>query len=117
MAYGAIGLLALYLILGSAAELVCNFIGFGYPAYASVKAIRTSAKEDDTQWLTYWTVFASFSLLDFFSEAFMSILPIYWLAKVLFLLYLAMPHTRGAENMYTNYVDPAFAKLDTLLTS
>lgn len=43
-AYGAGILITCYLIVGSAAELVCNIIGFAYPAYVSVKAIRTEDK-------------------------------------------------------------------------
>lgn len=45
------------------------------------QAIRSTSKDDDTQWLTYWTVFAFFSVIDFFSEPIMDALPLYWLVK------------------------------------
>ncbi|KIH44001.1 TB2/DP1, HVA22 family [Ancylostoma duodenale] len=53
---GVAAMQGLYLIFGHFAQLVCNFMGFIYPAYVSVKAIETATKDDDTQWLTYWSV-------------------------------------------------------------
>lgn len=32
----------------------------------SVMAIESAAKDDDTQWLTYWVVFAVLSVAEFF---------------------------------------------------
>uniref|UniRef100_A0AC35FMS9 Receptor expression-enhancing protein n=1 Tax=Panagrolaimus sp. PS1159 TaxID=55785 RepID=A0AC35FMS9_9BILA len=115
--YGVSAALGLYLIFGGLAQLICNIIGFAYPAYASVKAVRTENKDDDTQWLVYWCVFASFSLLDFFADAVMSFIPIYWILKVVFLLYLALPQTKGAIRLYVKYVDPAITKIDALIAN
>ncbi|KAI6217385.1 Receptor expression-enhancing protein [Aphelenchoides fujianensis] len=105
LAYAFLGLTAVYFIVGQFAQIIVNVVGFAYPAYQSVKAIRTPTTEDDTKWLTYWTVFAFFSLVDYFANWVLCYFPLYWLAKILFLLYLYLPYTNGAVLLYANFLD------------
>ena len=49
-------------------QLLANTVGFLYPAYCSIKALESSVKNDDTQWLTYWVVFAFFSVVEYFAD-------------------------------------------------
>ena len=48
----------------------------------SIKAIESYKKDDDTQWLTYWVVYGYFSIVEFFSDIFLSWFPFYYAGKV-----------------------------------
>lgn len=51
------------------------------------KAIDSVEKDDDTQWLTYWVVYAAFGIMEYFTDILLSWIPFYFLLKVhLFLL-------------------------------
>nr|CAD2182285.1 unnamed protein product [Meloidogyne enterolobii]CAD2184706.1 unnamed protein product [Meloidogyne enterolobii] len=109
--YGICGILTLWLIAGPGAGFICNLIGVAYPVYASILALRSGGKDDDTQWLVYWTTYGTLSMLDFFADRICAYFPLFWPLKAIFLLYLALPQTLGAHNIYVKYLDPAFDKL------
>jgi len=108
---GCVAVLSLYLVVGYASGFIVALLGFLYPAYASVKAIESSDKDDDTQWLTYWVVYSSFSIGEFFSDIFLSWFPLYFLFKCMFLCWCMAPFSwNGSEFIYRRFIQPFVMK-------
>jgi len=109
---GFSALTGIWLLFGFAAQLVCNSVGFVYPAYASIHAIESPQGDDDKKWLTYWTVFACFSVLEFFVDIITGWIPLYWFVKCLFLVWLMVPveAVNGSIILYNKILRPHFIK-------
>ncbi|KAJ1644723.1 ER membrane protein DP1/Yop1 [Coemansia asiatica] len=101
--YGAVGTSALVVSMvffNIAAPLLVNLTGFGYAAYATMNAIESPGKEDDAQWLTYWVVYGFLNVLEYFTGFITYWVPFYFVFKLVFVIWLMLPSTRGAEQLY-----------------
>jgi receptor expression-enhancing protein 5/6 len=115
---GFVAFISVYLMVGYGADFLCNFIGFIYPAYASVKAIESREKDDDTKWLTYWVVFSVFSLVEFFADIFLFWIPLYWFFKCVFLVYCMAPFSwNGSIFIYHRFIRPFVLKHEKKIDS
>jgi len=110
--YAFIGLITLYfffIVFNLGGQLLTNLAGFAIPGYYSMAALFTANKNDDTQWLTYWVVFAFFTLV----ESFINVVywfPFYYTFKFVFLLWLSLPTFKGAELIFRSFMVPVFGK-------
>lgn len=87
-------------------HVIIDLIGFVYPLYASIKAVETKEKDDDTQWLTYWIIFSLFKISEGIADFLISFIPFYFLLKAFFLVWCYHPSTKGAQQVYNVVVKP-----------
>eukprot|EP00359_Climacostomum_virens_P008839 CAMPEP_0204905300 /NCGR_PEP_ID=MMETSP1397-20131031/5345_1 /ASSEMBLY_ACC=CAM_ASM_000891 /TAXON_ID=49980 /ORGANISM="Climacostomum Climacostomum virens, Strain Stock W-24" /LENGTH=112 /DNA_ID=CAMNT_0052074171 /DNA_START=216 /DNA_END=554 /DNA_ORIENTATION=- len=81
----------------------------------SFKAIESKDYEDDKQWLTYWVVYGSFTVVDTFTDVLLSWLPFYHPIKLLVLIFLAWPETKGAQTVYDRLIRPILVKHESVI--
>jgi len=111
-AYAFLGLIAVYFFLiffNIGGQFLTNIAGFIIPGYYSLEALFTVGKADDTQWLTYWVVFA---FLTVFESAVNAVywFPFYYTFKFILVLWLALPATGGAQIIFRSFIQPVFAR-------
>lgn len=81
-------------------------LGFLYPAYKCYKAIKSNNNEQLNHWTLYWVVMATFYSVSKITDIFISWLPLYYEAKVLFTIYIMVPQTKGAAYLYVSFLQP-----------
>jgi receptor expression-enhancing protein 5/6 len=91
-------------VLLAGGKLIVDLAGFVYPAYMSFKSLE--AHIDETQWLTYWVVFSTYSIAESFLAPLVSMIPFYFWIKIAFIVYMYHPSTKGALMIYQQGLRP-----------
>ncbi|XP_072386303.1 uncharacterized protein [Diabrotica undecimpunctata] len=90
-------------------RLVILLIGTLYPAYASYKAVRTKNVREYVKWMMYWIVFALFTCVETFTDVFFSWFPFYYEVKIILVIWLLSPATKGSSILYRKFVHPTLS--------
>ncbi|KAL5003138.1 protein yop1 [Aspergillus recurvatus] len=113
--YVVLGLGGIYTFLvffNVAGQLLVNLAGFILPTYYSLDALFSAGKADDTQWLTYWVVYAFFTVVESAISA-PYWFPFYYIFKFALVLWLALPQTNGAQIVFKSLLQPLVGRYFT----
>lgn len=94
-----VGALA-FILYGVGGQLLCTALGFLYPAFESFKAVESSETVAMQFWLMYWVVWAIFLSIEHVCYYVLIWIPFYYPIKLVTLLWLFNPTTRGAYYVY-----------------
>jgi len=94
-------------------KVVTNVLGLLYPAYLSFVAVKNKDVRGYVQWMMYWIVFAFYSFCESFTDTFIGPwFPFYYELKILLVIWLMSPVTRGANIVYRRFIHPNLVKYE-----
>ncbi|KAK2978338.1 hypothetical protein RJ640_016440 [Escallonia rubra] len=116
-----VGLKLLLCPLGSniVVRTACCSVGIVLPVYSTFKAIEAKDQNEQQRMLLYWAAYGSFSLAEVFADKVLYWFPLYYHMKFAFLLWLQLPTSDGARQLYMAHLRPFFlrhqARLDQIM--
>ena len=73
-------------------NIITFFITMLYPIFKSIQASNSLLEDDQKQWLSYWIIFSFTTFWEWTGGVVLSyILPVFWLWKLLFWIWLMAP--------------------------
>lgn len=98
------------MLSGFLSKLTILVFGTLYPAYRSYKAIKNKDVRGYVRWMMYWTIYALFITIEMCTDIFLSWFPLYFEIKILFVLWLIAPATKGSSFLYRKFLHPRLVK-------
>ncbi|TMW43345.1 hypothetical protein DOY81_011576 [Sarcophaga bullata] len=75
-----------------------------YPGYISFKTVRAKVVDDYLKWMMYWIVFAIFTVMETFTDIFLTWLPFYYEIKMILIFWLLPTIGNGSSFIYRNFI-------------
>jgi receptor expression-enhancing protein 5/6 len=83
-------------LLGALTGFIVNAVSYLWPSYSSYKALEAHAGVD--VWLTYWIILGFLCVIEHWCYFFLSVIPLYLLFKLAFIIWLQLPQTQVRES-------------------
>uniref|UniRef100_A0A803LDU8 HVA22-like protein n=1 Tax=Chenopodium quinoa TaxID=63459 RepID=A0A803LDU8_CHEQI len=84
----------------------CCSVGVVLPVYTTFKAIEREDPEEQRKCLVYWAAYGSFTVAEMITDKLVYWFPLYYHMKFAFLVWLQLPSTNGATQLYMNHLRP-----------
>ena len=91
-------------------RLNSSLASFAFPVFASYKALHADDITLIKPWLMYWVIIAIQLTAESYFGIVLSVIPFYQFFRFLFMLWLVLPQSQGASQLYITYVQPFLQK-------
>jgi len=106
--FGFLAILCAVLVYFAGLNATGKALAFVVPAFMSYKTLEEDDVNEHIHWLTYWLVYGVFESTRLLWDNLFHWLPYWELAKFVFLVWCALPQSRGCSFMYRAILRPMF---------
>lgn len=103
----------LFVLFGSFEIFFTNLIGLVFPVYWTMHSFNgPHAQGEQKQWYTYWLIYLAMIPFDILFGRFLKYIPLFYFAKYVFLCWMFLPNTKGANYIHDFFIKKRFPDFD-----